>query len=110
MPRKGSGRGLTVNKDGYLCVTRAGPYRGRFAHRVYMERLLGRPLREDEEVHHLCRNRACWPPSDGHLLLLSGDFHAAIDGGREPHRKWRHKQNRHLWEGHCDGCAEAGSL
>lgn len=102
--KRGSGNGMCLDSDGYLKVTRRGPNRNRKAHRVYMESLLGRPLREDEEVHHLCRNRSCWPPTDGHLLLLSGDLHAAIDGGREPHRKWRARQNHHLWEGHCDGC------
>lgn len=109
MAQKGEGSGLRVNRDGYLEVVRRGPYRGRFAHRVYMEMLLGRPLREDEEVHHLCRNRQCWPPSDGHLLLLPAAFHAAIDGGREPHRKRRYRSNVTLWEGHCDGCVNEGA-
>ena len=98
MAKKGTGRGYTVNSDGYLMVTRRGPNRGRCAHRVYIEWLLGRRLRLDEEVHHLCRNRQCWPPTDGHLLLLSGQLHAAIDGGREPHRKRRWQSNRHLSE------------
>lgn len=98
MPAKGTGKGYTRNSDGYLMVTRRGPNRGRCAHRVYMEHLLGRPLRLDEEVHHLCRNRLCWPPTDGHLLLMSADFHAAIDAGGEPHRKRKWKQNRHLAE------------
>lgn len=89
MAAKGSGKGMRVNKDGYLEVIRRGPHRGRFAHRVYMEHLVGRPLRADEEVHHLCCNRQCWPPTDFHLVLMDAALHHASDAGRSPH--WKHK-------------------
>lgn len=46
------------------------------------------PLRIDQEVHHLCRNRACWPPTDFHLLVCDGALHAAFEAGAAPWRKW----------------------
>jgi len=52
-----------------------------------MERLLGRKLRPEEEVHHLCRNRACWPPTDFHLLLCDEAIHHAMEGGYKAHHK-----------------------
>lgn len=78
--------GLTVNQDGYL-VIKAGRMRDKRAHRAYVERQMGRPLRPDEEVHHLCGNRACWPPTDFHLLICDAAIHHAMvrNGGR---KKW----------------------
>lgn len=89
---KGSGRGMRVNKDGYLEIIRRGPLRFKMAHRAYMERCIGRPLRRDEEVHHLCRNRQCWPPTDFHLVLMDSALHHAGDAGRSPH--WKHRAKR----------------
>lgn len=91
MARKGSGTGLRINKDGYLRIGRRGPYRDKLAHRAYVERQIGRPLRSDEEVHHLCRNRQCWPPTDFHLLLLDAALHEAFEAGAAPNL--RAKQN-----------------
>jgi hypothetical protein len=84
---KGKGLGMRVNRDGYLEIIRRGPKRGRFAHRVYMERCIGRLLRPDEEVHHLCRNRQCWPPTDFHLVLMNAALHHACHAGSAPHLK-----------------------
>lgn len=89
--------GMCLNEDGYLRIRR-GLLRNKYAHRAYMERLLGRQLGSGEEVHHLCRNRQCWPPTDFHLLLLDDRLHHGIDGGKEPHRKHRNSKNRHLSE------------
>lgn len=45
----------TITRNGisisYLRVSR-GPQRGRYVHQLVAEALLGRPLREDEEVDH----------------------------------------------------------
>jgi len=86
---------MTKNGDGYLRIT-AGKHRGRYAHRVYVNRQMqekySRDLRSDEEVHHLCRNRTCWPPSDYHLLILDDVIHHALDAGREPGKKRRRKE------------------
>jgi hypothetical protein len=91
-------KGMHLNADGYLRIHKSGPLRDKMAHRAYMERCVGRSLRQDEEVHHLCRNRACWPPTDFHLLLLDERLHHAIDAGSEPRRKYRRKVNRHFAE------------
>ena len=88
---------MHLNHDGYLRIHR-GPLRDKMAHRAYIERCIGRPLRLDEEVHHLCRNRQCWPPTDFHLLLLDSRLHESFESGAEPHRKRRWKQNRHFSE------------
>lgn len=39
------------NRDGYIVVTVNG--KRLFQHRVVMEGVLGRPLRDDENVHHV---------------------------------------------------------
>jgi hypothetical protein len=89
MPPKGSGTGLQLNHDGYLRIVRRGPLCWKMAHRAYVERQLGRSLRPDEEVHHLCRNRACWPPTDYHLLICPAVMHHAIDGVQRAYRRKR---------------------
>jgi len=99
--RKGDGTGLyTCSRDGYLRVCRRGPNRNKMAHRVYVNRQMretyGRDLRPDEEVHHLCRNRACWPPTDFHLVVMDAALHAGIDGGSEPWRKHRAKYQKNF--------------
>lgn len=89
MGAKGSGTGLQINHDGYLRIVRRGPLRWKMAHRAYVERQLGRELRPDEEVHHLCRNRQCWPPTDFHLVIMDAALHHASDAGKQPRRKKR---------------------
>lgn len=88
---RGLGSGIYASTDGYLRISRRGPLRDKMAHRVYVERQIGRALRTDEEVHHLCRNRACWPPTDFHLLLCDARLHEAFEAGREPHKRHRAK-------------------
>jgi hypothetical protein len=80
-------KGLYVNHDGYLRIYKRGPLRDKMAHRAYIERLLGRPLRRDEEVHHNCRNRQCWPPTDFHLILMDAALHDGSHGGDWKKRK-----------------------
>ena len=80
--------GLTRNAHGYLAFS-AGPNRKKYAHRVYMERILGRALGPDEEVHHVCGNRACWPPTDFHLCLMPAAIHDAISAGHASKQRWR---------------------
>lgn len=65
-----TGTGMTKNRDGYLRIKKRGIYRDQLAHRVYIARQVGRPLRRDEEVHHDCMTRDCWPPTDFHLCLV----------------------------------------
>ena len=60
MPRPGDGVAInTITRHGksirYLRVT-SGPQRGRYVHQLVAEAILGRELREDEEVDHLDRD------------------------------------------------------
>lgn len=73
--------GMHVTVHGYLRIHR-GMYRDWYAHRAYMQRLVGRPLRKDEHVHHDCKNPLCWPPTDFHLVLMDEALHIAMNGGR----------------------------
>lgn len=75
MAAAGTGTGLTRHSRGYLQVTRRGPLRNKLAHRLYAERQLGRPLAPHEIVHHNCRNRMCWPPTDFHLVIMDMALH-----------------------------------
>lgn len=68
--RKKKVKGMTVNADGYLRIKKRGELRDKLAHRVYVARQIGRPLTSAEEVHHVCMNRACWPPTNFHLCLV----------------------------------------
>lgn len=74
--------GLTLRPNGYLRIT-AGRFRDWYAHRAYADRQmrfsLGRGIRREEEVHHTCKNRSCWPPSDFHLLICDEAIHHAIE-------------------------------
>jgi hypothetical protein len=68
--------GIHTSIFGYLLIHR-GPYRGKYAHRVYAERQLGRALKSNEVVHHDCRNPTCWPPTDFHLVIMEKVLHDA---------------------------------
>lgn len=66
-----TGTGMTVNHDGYLRIVRRGELRWQMAHRAYVARQLGlKVLPPGKEVDHHCGNRACWPPTDLHLVLV----------------------------------------
>lgn len=91
MPGKGTGRGICLNHDGYLRITRRGPLREQLAHRAYANRQMresqGRDLHPNEEVHHLCKNRTCWPPSDWHLVIMDDRIHHAIEGSNSGNKR-----------------------
>jgi hypothetical protein len=91
--------GMTLTAKGYLRIKRRGPLRDQMAHRAYvnrqMQRTYGRDLRPDEEVHHLCKNRACWPCTDFHLVVMDSVIHHAIDGGSRNHYRKGAKNNGH---------------
>ena len=64
-------KGITKNENGYLRIKR-GKLRDQLAHRAYAARQMGvDKLPPEIEVHHECRNRACWPPTDWHLVIVS---------------------------------------
>lgn len=71
-----SGWQIDHSRKGYVRFTsravKPGIKRGARCHRVVMERLVGRPLRDDEQVHHQdfskLNNCGC------NLILLSGEL------------------------------------
>lgn len=92
-------KGMTINADGYLRITSTrNGNRHKYAHRAYADRQfmhsLGRHLRDDEECHHLCGNRQCWPPSDFHMVIMSEALHHASEAGRAPWRKRRARRKK----------------
>jgi|SRR6185437_391163 len=100
MARKGAGAGLRVTSEGYVEITRRGPLRGKKAHRAYVDRQLAEsglpPLIADTEIHHLCRRRDCWPPTDFHLLIMPAAMHHFMEAGARPtkfHRKKQRERN-----------------
>lgn len=53
--------GMSVNGDGYLRI-RCGPLRDVYVHRLVLEAKLGRPLRDNEDAHHIDGDRLnCHP-------------------------------------------------
>lgn len=76
--------GLTKNADGYLRI-KSGEHRDKYAHRAYAERQLGRPLHTNEQIHHDCRNKECWPPTDFHLVIMQDVLHDGSSGGNKRH-------------------------
>lgn len=73
---------MTVTEQGYLRIKKRGsPFYDKYSHRVYAERQLGRPLLPTEEVHHDCRNRQCWPPTDFHLVIMDIRLHRRSRSG-----------------------------
>lgn len=66
-----NGTGMIVNHDGYLRIKKRGALRDQMAHRAYVARQIGlKILPSHLEVDHQCGNRACWPPTDFHLVLV----------------------------------------
>lgn len=69
--------GRTINADGYVRI-KAGAHRDKLEHRVVMEQILGRSLKEFPglEVHHLDFNRRHNCPAN--LMLLDEAINKAL--------------------------------
>lgn len=76
--------GHKSKSSGYIYIYRNGVQM--YAHRAIMEDLLGRPLAESEQVHHLDGNRANNDPSN--LVIIGTAAHTAITATRS-HNTWR---------------------
>lgn len=63
---------------GYRLISING--KQRFEHRIVMERILGRPLRKDEEVHH--KDGCPWNNDPDNLVVLSGPEHRHVHSAR----------------------------
>lgn len=50
-------KGVSKKPSGYIEVT-TGEHKGRGLHVVLMEQALGRPIKDDEVIHHIDRNRS----------------------------------------------------
>lgn len=70
--RKKNAKGLTLTQSGYLAFT-IGPHVRRYVHVVVMESYVGRPIADDEEVHHIDGNKLNNTLSN--LVLMSESDH-----------------------------------
>lgn len=69
-PKPKSVRGWFIDSEGYVTLT-TGPHARRKQHRVVMESILGRPLRPDENVHHMNGDRSDNRPENLELWSTS---------------------------------------
>lgn len=74
MTNRGSGTTARTTK-GYLRVT-AGPCRHEYVHRIVAAAMLGRELKDDEQVHH--RNNNKLDPRHGNLLIVGENDHGWV--------------------------------
>lgn len=86
IPRRQRGRPPTgsVNADGYLTFRDAKNNTRVYAHRLEMEKMLGRKLLPNETVHHIDGNKLNNSPSN--LQLLSRSYHS--------HQNWQDPEYR----------------
>ena len=69
-------KGWSIHRKGYVYYTsravKPGIKRGQFMHRVIVEKIIGRPLLEREQIHHQDFNKTnnCWC----NLLIIDPEF------------------------------------
>lgn len=71
----GNAVGVSIKQSGYVEYTR-GPHKGRSVHVVKMEKRLGRPLLDDECVHHIDGDKT--NNEDNNLALLTRSGHQRL--------------------------------
>lgn len=67
--------GTHKSQKGYPRVS-AGPLRNQYVHRIVAEAMLGRPLKDDEEVHHKDGDKKNFHPSN--LMVLGQSDHGWV--------------------------------
>jgi hypothetical protein len=88
-----SGTGKTIHPAGYVQVLVNGTYV--MEHRLVAERILGRPLRDDEVVHHIDHNRQNNVPSN--LMVMTNAEHMRL-----------HNPKLMRWARDFDACVRCG--
>lgn len=83
--------GIHDNGIGYPRVS-AGPLRGKYVHRIVAEAMIGRPLREDEDVHHIDGDTMNFHPSN--LKVMPATEHRPLSPGRP----WPKRQAEGNWK------------
>jgi hypothetical protein len=73
-------KSLSIKPSGYVEITR-GPRKGKAVHIVIMEAILGRPLNENEVVHHIDCNPSNNDPRNLRVMSKGGHLrlHRAMD-------------------------------
>ena len=71
----GNAVGVSLKPSGYIEYTR-GPHKGRSVHVVKMEDRIGRPLRDDECVHHIDGDKT--NNEDSNLALVTRSGHQRL--------------------------------
>lgn len=106
--------GRRVQSNGYVMVLTA-PKTWQLEHRVIMEAHLGRPLRDDEVVHHVIPGKA--GKSDNrieNLAVMDATEHARMHSSQPHNTGWSHAHpacvicggtdSKHRSRGRCDRC------
>jgi hypothetical protein len=74
-----------INAYGYMMI-RVGPRAYRLEHRMIAERVLGRPLKRREYVHHVNRDRS--DNRHANLVICSHEYHATIHAKMRTNPYW----------------------
>jgi hypothetical protein len=102
--------GRHIGSGGYVVLTLADGGR-MYEHRFVMQQVLGRPLRDDEDVHHINHVRSDNRPENLQLMASKSE-HTLLHHGRNG--RWARDydacircgttEHRHRFRGHCTRC------
>lgn len=83
--RNAAAKERRVNAYGYVMI-RVGPRKYRLEHRMIVERVIGRPLKRTEYVHHINCNRG--DNRNENLLVCSHEYHNSLHDRMRKHPYW----------------------